>query len=61
MVEQATPALIMPRRETPARETPIEAPAPGMPVLDVRGLSKHFPVRKGSCAARWAMSTRWME
>jgi oligopeptide/dipeptide ABC transporter ATP-binding protein len=47
MVEQATPALVMPKRETPARETPIEAPALGVPVLDVRGLSKHFPVRKG--------------
>ncbi|HSR80610.1 MAG TPA: dipeptide ABC transporter ATP-binding protein [Hyphomicrobiaceae bacterium] len=37
----------MPKRETPARETPTEAPALGVPVLEVRGLSKHFPVRKG--------------
>jgi len=47
MVETATPALATPKRETPAREMPIEATALGEPVLEVRDLSKHFPVRKG--------------
>ena len=47
MVEAATPAPAMPKREMPAREVPIEAPALAAPVLEVSGLSKHFPVRKG--------------
>ena len=47
MVEAATPAPAMPKREMAAREVPIEAPALGAPVLEVSGLSKHFPVRKG--------------
>ena len=53
MVEAVTPALATPERETPERETParalnrLDGPGLAVPVLEVTGLTKHFPVRKG--------------
>ena len=48
MVDAATPALATPERETPGRQlNRLEGPALALPVLEVTGLTKHFPVRKG--------------
>ena len=48
MVDTAVPAPLTARCETPARDMPgLEAPLLKAPVLEVSGLTKHFPVRKG--------------